>query len=197
MNRLRAEPQAGRAARWATLVALLLALIALLLQPRLERLDGQMLVRINGAPVDAVGAVEEAWGRMVSTCARVQDRTADLALNRDVLEVLRGYSPPDSLSARVAGIHSASEWLLVEAAFDTLPPVLVVMRAQREPAALSIEAVWSGSTYPWRTVPFAGRFLRERVPELPRELVRCLRPSIHLNPLRHARPHGAFSNGTL
>jgi hypothetical protein len=176
MIRRRAEPQAGRAARWAMLVALLLALSWLLLQPRLERLDGQVLVRINGVPIDLIGVLEEGWGRMVSDCARVRDRTAEPALNREVLEALRGYSPPDSLSARVVGIYSASEWLLVEATFDALPPVLVLMRARPEPSPLSIEALWSGSTYPWRTVPFAGRFLQVRVPEVPSELVRCVEP---------------------
>lgn len=158
------------------LAALLLVLGWLLLQPRIESLDRQLLLKINGQPVDVLGVIEEGWGRMVSDCARVRDVTAEPASNRAVLEALRDYSLPDSLSARVVGIYSASEWRLVEATFDTLPPVLVLMRARPEPSPLAIEALWSGSTYPWRTGPFAGRFLRARVPEVPGELVRCVKP---------------------
>ncbi len=165
----------GPAGRWALLVSLLLVLGWLLLQPRIERLDGQVLLSINGAPVDAVGAIREGWWRMVSDCARVRDRTTEPALNREVLESLRGYSPPDSLSARVSSIHSVGDWLLVQAAFETMPPVRVVMRRRGEGTAPTIEAVWSGSTYPWRTVPFSARFLQARVPEAPEALVRCVR----------------------
>jgi len=55
--------------------------------------------------------------------------------------------------------------------------VLVLMRAAvgaDEP--LVIEAVWSGTTHPWRIVPFAAEFLKARAPAVPEALLRCAQP---------------------
>ena len=159
-------------------MATLCALTAcwLVLHPRIELADGRAVMSINGQMVDVTGALEDAWSRVVNACGRVRDLSGDPNIGGAVMAAIRAYSVPDSLSARIVRIQGVSEWLLVEAVFDAVPPVLAVMRSDAESRVLTIEALWSGSTHPWRTAPFAARFLRERAPGVPEALLGCMRP---------------------
>jgi len=155
----------------------LIALALVLLQPRWVMQDQRPLLTLNAEPFDAVGGANEIWGRLRSRCGAIESVDKNSESGRAVVALLQRYSPPDSLSARVIRIDSLSQWLLVEAVFDALPPVLVLMRGTNEATGLPvIEAVWSGTSYPWRIVPFATEFLMQRAPEVPPALLRCARP---------------------
>ena len=165
-----------RFAQWFSLIGL--AVLALLLvQPRLEIRDQRLLLTLNAEPFDVVGSVAEIWGRLVSECGSVRRVESTSSVGRTAQALLEHYSPPDSQSARVVRIDLLSEWLLVEATFDDMPPVLVLMRGARGPVErLAIEAIWSGTTYPWRIVPFAAEFLKARAPEVPVALLGWAQP---------------------
>ena len=146
----------------------------LLLEPSFGRQDNRWLLSINGVPFDLIGSVRERWGRITTDCSRVEANGADRNTVERLENLLRDYSPPDSRSSRVSRILNQADWWLVEAEFETLPPVVVlVRRAEGLDQTLHIAAVWSGSTHPWRTGPFAGDFLRQRAPEAPTELTVC------------------------
>jgi len=156
----------------------LIALVAILLAPRIVHRDERWLLTVNGEPIDVIGAVVEGWGRLSSDCSAVTTVALDTVEGRLLRDLLRRHSPPDSESARLVRVDSARGWLLVEAGFDVLPPVLVLIRSEsQQPAAMEIRAVWSGSAHPWRLVPFAAEYLSVRAPDAPPELIRCARPS--------------------
>ena len=146
----------------------------LLIEPSFERQDNRWLLSINGMPFDLIGSVREHWGRLTTDCSRVETHGADRNTVERFENLLRDYSPPDSRSARIAHILKQANWWLVEADFTTLPPAVVLVQgSEGSDQTLHIAAVWSGSTHPWRTGPFAGDFLRQRAPEAPAELTVC------------------------
>jgi hypothetical protein len=166
-----------RVRRWLSTLGFI-ALVAILLEPKLVHKDQRWLLTINGEPIDVAGTAAEIWGRMVSDCSVVTSLSTDTVEGRLSLELLRRYSPPDSESARLVRIDSARGWLFVEAGFETLPPVLALIRQDPlQPVTATIKAVWSGTSYPWRLVPFAAAFLSARAPDAPTELLLCAKPS--------------------
>ena len=172
----RGPTQRVRFARWFSAIGLV-TLGLMLLQPRLVMLDQRPLLTLNDEPFDIVGGAAEILGRLLSDCMVIKQLESDSETARAALSLLRQHSPPDSLSAQLVRIDSLSDWLLIEAVFNTLPPVLVLMRGATGSVGPSgIEAIWSGTSHPWRIVPFAGAFLRAKSPEAPPELLRCARP---------------------
>lgn len=166
-----------RISRWFSALGLI-AIVAILLSPRIVHRDDRWLLTVNGVPLDVIGTVVEWWGRQVSDCGLVTALATDTVEAHLALDLLRRYSPPDSESARLIRVDSTNGWLLVEAGFDALPPVLALMRSDpRRSMPAAIRAVWSGSAYPWRLVPFAAEYLGARAPDAPPELIRCARPS--------------------
>lgn len=165
-----------RVARWVSAIGLVV-LALMLVHPRFEIKDQRLLLTLNGEPFDVVGGVAELWGRFASDCGSVGGAENGSSLGRAAQALLEKHSPPDSQSARVVRVDRLSDWLLVEAAFDDMPPVLVLMRvAVGDNESLMIKAVWSGTTHPWRIVPFAAEFLKARAPEVPAALLRCAKP---------------------
>ena len=164
-----------RVARFFSMIGVVL-MVWLVGDPRVDRRDGRWLLLINQAPADLAGAVEEWWGRLTSDCSEVVELTNDPFAIADARGWVGNYSVPDSLSVSVSGIYTTKHWLLVEAEFAALPPAWIVIRQPAgAPDAVRIEGVWSGSTYPWRPVPFAGAYLMARVPDAPAALFRCAR----------------------
>lgn len=161
----------------------------------LERRDDGWLLLAAGQPLDVRGSAASAWVRLTRDCKGVRRVAADQVEHERAAGALRGYSPPDSASAQVLQMLAMGPWRLVEARFDTLPPVVVVIvdaafdgdsfasaHLQLEQAAsvgrsVSVQAVWSGTTRPWDAAWRIRRFLGQRLPALPRPLLACLDPS--------------------
>jgi len=170
------DKRRARVSRWFSALGLAL-LTVILMQPRILVQDQRLLLTLNGEPFDVVGSVTEAWGRWLSDCSAVKLIDSESGVGRATLRVLQQHSPSDSFSAKIVRIDRLHHWLLVEASFDTLPPVLVLMHASGdEPLSLETAAIWSGSSQPWRIVPFAAHFLRSRAPDAPADLLRCAQP---------------------
>jgi hypothetical protein len=67
-------------------------------------------------------------------------------------------------------------WLVIQAEFDTLEPVVVVVRQVGPVAEVMPLGVWSSTTLPWNSAWRIRRFLAERVPHAPADLLACLDP---------------------
>lgn len=142
--------------------------------PGLERRDGRLLVLVNGVPLDLLGMASEYRQRLTSDCSQVAELSADAVEVESLLGVIRAFSPPDSLTASLHGVYATGKWRVVEASFDRLPPAWIVLhQAAADSKVPEVRAVWSGSTFPWRAMPFAGAYLQVQLPDVPPALLRC------------------------
>jgi hypothetical protein len=142
----------------------------------LPRVDGRRFVQAQGELHDPLGWWEDQWTQLTRRCGSVRAVPAGSALERASLDALRGYSPPDSQSARLLQLHSVGDWLLAELEFETLSPAMVVLRVADGRPQVVERAIWSGDTRPWRPAPLIRRHLAAQAPDLPTALLDCLTP---------------------
>lgn len=154
-----------------------LGLVAVLLSHvQLQRLDESLLLHVDGRPVDVLGAWDNLRTRALRRCTDVQRVSPDDAAAQAVLAALRGYSEPDSRSARLHRTWRSGDWWLVEARFDALEPAAVLLRTQDERIRVVDTAVWSGPTEPWQPGPLMRQYLLARAPDAPAALLDCFDP---------------------
>lgn len=113
------------------------------------------------------------------------------------VHALREFSPPDSRSARVLQVDEwtgplttavkgrtgardpaapAPTWWALQAQFDALEAVVVLVRQGTEGVQVVPEGVWSGTTRPWDPAWRIRRFMGQRVADAPQALLACLDP---------------------
>jgi len=159
---------------------LLLALAAVLFLGSIfgvRRQDDGWLLVAGGYTVDVAGAWASGWTRLVRDCRAVPALGPEDPAHTRAAEALRAYSPPDSASARIAAVQSIGVWRLVQASFDALEPVVVIVLDEpSKPPRVLPEAVWSGSPRPFDAGWRIRGFLRSRVPQVPAPLLQCLEP---------------------
>lgn len=141
-----------------------------------ERRDDGWLLMAAGRPVDVAGSLASLWNRGLRECSPLTALAPGDPVHERALEALRGYSPPDSHSARVGHMLALGPWRLLQATFDTLEPVVVVVRDDGAAVEVLSQAVWSGSTRPWDAGWRIRDFLGARAEEVPRRLIDCLEP---------------------
>lgn len=145
---------------------------------RVERADHSLLLRLDGRPVDALGAWKDLRNRMLRRCSGVQVARLDPA-DADaqaVLAALQAYSPPDSASARLHHLQRSGDWWLAQVQFDSLEPATVLLRAAAAQPQVVDTALWSGPTEPWRPGPLIRQYLAARAPDVPGPLLACADP---------------------
>ncbi len=139
----------------------------------LERRDGRWLLRIDGRPVDLAGRWAEVRDRLLHDCRQVQALTPDDPRSALALQAVQAHSPPDSLSAVLAGLWVQGDWMLASVQFANLHPALTLLRRGPQGWQLVPGGVWSGSTHPFRPGPFIRQYLQQRAPEAPADLLAC------------------------
>lgn len=155
----------------ALIVATLTAVAVLDSHVDLVQHDDRMVVQVNGRLHDVQGWLAETGNRLTRRCDAIQ--TPQPADAQALLEAVRAYSPPDSLDGRLVQAWQLGPWAVAEVHFSRLKPTLVVL--QQAPAwRVQPQAVWSGSTAPWRVNDFVRRYLRQQAPELPAPLLDCV-----------------------
>ena len=142
-----------------------------------ERQDDGWLLLAAGQPVDAAGRLSSLWTRTVRDCHAVMQPSPGQLQHERAVQALRDYSPPDSASARVLAVQALGPWRLVQATFDTLEPVVVVVRDDGMSAEVVPQAVWSGSTRPWDAGWRIRDFIGSRAGDVPLALINCLDPA--------------------
>lgn len=171
-----------------------------------EARDDAWLLSVGGRAIDVRGAASSAWTEVWRDCRRVRrvdppEQASKTLETLQALQALREFSPPDSHSARLlradewrpspsTASDARSTWVAVQAEFDTLEPVVVLVRLSARAAHASVDApveapmsaqvisegVWSSTTRPWEPAWRIRRFLSQRVPQAPQELLDCLDP---------------------
>lgn len=138
-----------------------------------HRTDNGVLLRAGEQDIDVRGLVRQAWTRWTRRCGAVVAVPADDPLRAASLASIRGYSPPDSRSARLVNLWRHGDWLLAQVESDTLMPAMVTLRARGAAVSIVPRGVWSGNTAPWKAAPLIRDYLLRQVPELPQALADC------------------------
>lgn len=158
-------------------VALLTAALVLDSHVDLVERDQRALLQVNGRLHDVQGWLAETGNRLTRRCQAVQAPSPADA--QALLDAVRAYSPPDSADGRLVQAWQRQNWAVAEVHFSRLKPTLVVLQ-QAPTWRVLPQAVWSGSTAPWRVNDFVRRYLRQQAPDLPEALLDCL----EVEPLR-------------
>lgn len=188
-------PQRVVQRRRTGLIAALAAVLFLLGLFGAEQRDDAWLLKVAGRPMDLRGWISVAVQDATRDCAAVRRVDASSSQAAVPVEALRQFSPPDSVSARVLRIDLLSTagaigddgraapsqaqpavWLALQAEFDTLEPVVVLVRQVGARADVMAQGVWSSTTLPWNSAWRIRRFLAERVPQAPLKLLACVDP---------------------
>ena len=171
-----------------------LLLLASVVQLRAQ--DQGLLLDLAGRPVDAAGALQARWQRLVRDCNALQRPAAGSAAWLQAQQVLAAHSPPASRGARPLQLlqTASGDWLLAEVVWDgagaqplSAPDGTRAVHAPLDPAIVPLHrvggvlqvqttGVWSGDTGPWHPPVFIRRWLQRQLPALPAELALCLDP---------------------
>lgn len=143
----------------------------------LPEVDGRRFVLAQGKLHDPLGWFEDQWTQSLRRCGAVRRLDSNSNDVQASLRAIQAFSPPDSQSARLLQVLAHSDWLLAEVEFERLNPAVVLLRKNPTQVQVVGDAVWSGSTEPWRPAPLIRRHLSAKAPELPRALLECFTPS--------------------
>ena len=155
----------------ALTVAVLTAVLVLDSHVDLVQRDGRTALQVNGRLHDVQGWWAETSNRLRRHCAAVQPPAQADA--QALISAVRAYSPPDSQDGRLVQAWQLGRWAVAEVHFSRLKPTLVVLQQTTEWRVLP-QAVWSGSTAPWRVNDFVRRYLQQQAPALPPDLLACV-----------------------
>lgn len=140
----------------------------------LPELDGRRFVHAQARLYDPLGWLQDHWTRLTRRCASAETVAQERA--QQALRAIQDFSPPDSHSARLMQLQAAGPWLLAEVEFERLSPAVVLLREAAGRTEVQGQAIWSGSTAPWRPAPLIRSHLANRAPDVPATLVACFTP---------------------
>ncbi len=137
--------------------------------------NGHLLV-IDGTHMDLRGELSEQWNKVSRQCHRIRLVSPDESIHAQVQSAIMDYSPPQSSSANVVSLWSADDWLLAEVEFKELLPAVVLINKSTTDLTIVSDAVWSGSTKPWKAAPHIRNYLSNKVTGVSVDLFRCFEP---------------------
>ena len=143
----------------------------------IERQDGAYFLNVQGKKRDVAGMLRNQTNALLRSCGAVTAVKADSALGLRALDAIQAYSPPDSQNARLIRLLQQDKWLIAEVRFASLNPAAVLLQETPGSLAIADGAIWSGSTAPWKAGPLIRRYLGERAPAAPKDLLACFEPS--------------------
>ena len=143
----------------------------------IERQDGAYFLSFQGKKHDVLGAFLNQTNAILRQCGSVHVLDANSPQAGDVLSAIQNFSPPDSRNARLLGLRQQGSWLLAELEFSTLNPAVVLLTSTPQGARIVEGAVWSGTTAPWQSANLIRRYIQDRAPQAPPELMDCFDPA--------------------
>ena len=143
----------------------------------IERQDGSYFLSFQGKKHDVAGMVLNKTNAMLRQCGDVQTVDVSSTQAGSALHAIRNFSPPDSRHARLLGLQQQGPWLLAEVEFATLNPAVVLLTSGPESISVVDGAIWSGTTAPWHAASLIRRYIQERAPQAPHELLSCFNPA--------------------
>jgi hypothetical protein len=163
-------------------LATLLAVLLIDSHVDLVERDQRKLLLVNGRLHDTQGWLSEAVNRLTRRCDRVQ--APDSVQGAALVAAVRAHSPPDSSDALLVQAWYVGDWAIAELSFSRLKPTVVLLQ-QQAGWQVHPQAIWSGSTAPWRVNDFVRRFLHMKAPGVPTSLLACL----DLDPSQYTAQH--------
>ena len=143
----------------------------------IERQDGAYFLNVQGKKRDIAGMLSNQTNAFLRSCGVVTAVKADSALGLRALGAIQAYSPPDSQKARLVSLLQQGKWLIAEVQFTSLNPAAVLLQETPDSLSIADGAIWSGTTAPWQAGPLIRRYLGERAPAAPKDLLACFEPS--------------------
>jgi len=142
-----------------------------------EKKDNGHLLVLDGREVDLLGQLRNGVNRAMRNCERVRFLTAQDPHYLEVKATIQAYSPPQSNSAKLAGVWATGDWRLAEVEFAQLLPAVVLMHSHQGTTTIVPHAVWSGYTQPWKAAPHIRRYLAlQGGDSVPTDLYDCFEP---------------------
>jgi len=141
-----------------------------------QRNDLGVMLTVDEIPIDVLGKIQNSINKLTRNCSNVvllPDTHPKYLLAQNLI---RNYSPPDSVSLDIAGAWSMNGWVLVEVEFKHLLPAVVIIQNADSVAEIVPDAIWSGYTNPHVPAPFIRNFLTEKIQSLPQSLIDCFEP---------------------
>ncbi len=142
----------------------------------IEQQDGTYFLGYQGKKHDVLGAVLNQANSLLRQCGSVQQTDLTSPTAKAALLAVQNFSPPDSQHARLLGVLQQGPWLLGEFEFSTLNPAVVLLHITPDRVSVVNGAIWSGTTAPWAAAPLIRRYISERAPQVPPELMACFEP---------------------
>lgn len=143
----------------------------------IERQDGSYFLSFQGKKHDVLGMLLNQTNALLRQCGAVQTLDVNSTQAGRALHAIRHFSPPDSMYARLLGLHQQGQWLLAEVEFATLNPAVVLLTSSPERTNVVEGAIWSGTTAPWHAASLIRRYIQSRAPQAPAELLSCFNPA--------------------
>lgn len=151
-----------------------MAIVLPLSHLEIEASDDSWLLKVDGRPVDVAGHLSDRYTALTRDCAPVRAVQASDHAHADALSAIQQYSPPDSLSAQLVSLTRQDQWLLAQVRFHDLQDAVVLLQTTAYGPVIAQGGVWSGATHPHRPDPIIRRYLQNRVPAVPANLLACL-----------------------
>ena len=142
----------------------------------IERQDGAYFLSYQGKQHDVLGEFLNQTNAVLRQCGQVHVVDINSPQAKAALSAIKNYSPPDSHLARLLGLQQQDKWLLAELEFSTLNPAVVLLSSDQHPARVVEGAIWSGTTAPWQSANLIRRYIQDRAPQAPPELMNCFDP---------------------
>ena len=143
----------------------------------IERQDGAYFLSYQGKQHDVLGAFLNQTNAVLRQCGSVQVIDINSPQADAALKAIQNYSPPDSNHARLLGLQQQGLWVLAELEFSTLNPAVALLTSDQPTARVVEDAIWSGSTAPWQSANLIRRYIQDRAPQAPKELMDCFDPA--------------------
>jgi len=138
--------------------------------------DHSYLMVVDGIEIDIIGKIQNRWLFHTQNCDGVSQAQEGQAAFQVVQNAIQSYSPPQSQTARIAGLWTLGEWTLAEVEFEALMPAVVTLQKDNNEQKIVSRGIWSGHTKPWMAAPLIRTYLKTQVPEIPSHLLNCFDP---------------------
>jgi hypothetical protein len=143
----------------------------------IERQDGAYFLNVEGKKRDVAGMMRDQTNVWLRNCGSVTRVKTSSQLGLRALAAIQAYSPPDSREAGLVSLSKQDGWLIAEAEFANLNPAAILLQETPDSLDIADGAIWSGSAAPWKAGPLIRRYLGERAPAAPKDLLACFDPS--------------------
>jgi hypothetical protein len=143
----------------------------------IELQDGAYFLSYQNKQHDVLGEFLNLTNAVLRRCGSVQDLDVNSPQADAAFSAIQNYSPPNSKDARLLGLQQQGPWLLAELEFSTLNPAVVLLTSAASSVRVVEGAIWSGTTAPWQSATLIRRYIQDRAPQAPPELMNCFDPA--------------------